>query len=159
VIEIVQHYASELIAGFAVILSAVANWRVVRAERAAAKAQKAMRRVDMLVEIERKNAAVGKLALITAQKILLLQQHPQLVGSPEEEISRLRNKIDLLQKFKDSEDEQRRVSEAADGGNDIELQSHALTDVQRLRVRMEADVEKETLVYKELIEASRRNVV
>lgn len=156
-IDIVQQYASEFIAGLAVILSAVANWRVVRAEKVASKAQKAMRRMDILVEIERKNAAVGKLALITAQKILLLQQHPHVIQSPEEEISRLRNNLDLLQKFKDSEEEQRRISEAAGGGNDIELHSKALTDVQRLRVRIEADVEKEIHVYKELLEESRRS--
>ncbi len=113
--------------------------------------------MDMLVEIERKNAAVGKLALIAAQKILLLQQHPHVIKSPDEEISRLRNNLDLLQKFKDSEEEQRRICEAAGGGNDIELHSKALTDVQRLRVRIEADVEKEIRVYKELLEESRRS--
>ena len=154
-IEIIQHYASELIAGFAVILSAAANWRVVRAERAAAKAQKAMRRMDMLVEIEYKNAAVGKLALITAQKILLLQQFPQLVSSPEEEIWRLSNNLDLLQKFKDSEDEQRRISEMAGGGIDIDVHSQALTEVRRLRIRIEADVDNEAGVYKDLLEKLR----
>jgi hypothetical protein len=150
--DFLQQHASDYIAGLAVILSAAANWRVVRAERTAKKAQKAMRRMDMLVEIERKNAVIGKLALVTAQKILLLQQHPNLVRSPEEEIGRLRNNLALLQEFKDSEEEQRRISEMADGGNDIELHGKALTDVQRLRVRMEADVEKETNTYKELLE-------
>jgi len=156
VIEIVQQHAAELIAGLAVILSAVANWRVVRAEKAVAKTQKAVRRMDMLVEIERKNAAVGKLALVTAQKILLLQQHPQLVSAPADEIGRLRNNLALLQEFKDSEEEQRHIAEAVGDGNDIELHSKALTDIQRLRVRMEADVEKETNVYRELLEQSRR---
>jgi hypothetical protein len=154
VIEIVQQYASEFIAGLAVILAAVANWRAVHAENAAAKAQKAIRRM----EIERKNAAVGKLALVTAQKILLINEYPRLVCSPEEELKRLRNNLDLLQKFNDGEEEQHRISEAAGGGNDVEIHSQALTDVQRLRVRMEADVEKETLAYKELLEESRRYI-
>lgn len=157
-IEIVQQYASEFIAGLAVILAAVANWRAVHAENAAAKAQKAISRMDMLVEIERKNAAVGKLALVTAQKILLINEYPRLVCSPEEELKRLRNNLDLLQKFNDGEEEQHRISEAAGGGNDVEIHSQALTDVQRLRVRMEADVEKETLAYKELLEESRRYI-
>ncbi len=114
-----------------------------------------MRRMDMLVEIEYKNAAVGKLALITAQKILLLQQFPQLVSSPEEEIWRLSNNLDLLQKFKDSEDEQRRISEMAGGGIDIDVHSQALTEVRRLRIRIEADVDNEAGVYKDLLEKLR----
>lgn len=155
VIEIIQQYAAEIIAGLAAILSAVANWRVVRAEKAAAIAQKAMRRMDMLVEIERKNAAVGKLSLVTAQKILLLQQYPVLVNDPAHEIGRLRNNLVLLQEFKDGEEEQRQISEAVDGENDIVLHSKTLTDIQRLRVHLEVDVEKETNVYRELLEMSQ----
>lgn len=154
-IDIIQQHAAELIAGLAVILSAVANWRVVRAENTAAKAQKAMRRMEVLIEIERKNAVVGKLTLVTAQKILLIQQQPALVSNPDHEIDRLRNNLALLQGFKDGEEEQRQISEAADGGSDIDLHSKALTDIQRLRVRLEADVEKETNVYRELLESSR----
>jgi hypothetical protein len=158
VIEVLQQYASEFIAGFAVILAAVANWRVVRAERAAAVAQKAARRMDMLIEIEQKNAVVGKLALVTAQKMLLLQRHPDLVPSPEGEMERLRNNLDMLQEFKKSEDKQRQVAEAPGVGSDIELHSKALTDIRRLRVRLEADVDKETQVYTQLLESSRGHV-
>lgn len=157
-IDVLRQYASEFIAGLAVILSVVANWRFVRAEKAATKAQKAVRRMDMLVEVERKNAAVGKLALVTAQKILLLQRHPSLVPSSEGELERLRNNLDMLQEFKQSEEEQRQIAEAAGGGNDVELHSKALTDVYRLRVRLEAEVEKETHVYSQLLEASHSHV-
>ena len=152
-IEIIQQHAAELIAGLAVILSTVANWRVVRAEKAAAKTQKTIRRMEMLVEIERKNAAVGKLALVTAKKILLLQQQPELVNNPDNEIDRLRNNLTLLQGFKDNEEEQRQISEKVDGGNDIDLHSKALTDIQRLRVRLDADVEKETNEYRDLLDS------
>lgn len=154
-IGIIQQYAAEFIAGLAVILSAAANLRVVRAEKMAAKAQKAVRRMDMLVEIERKNAAVGRLALVTTQKILLLQECPELVNDPGRELDRLRNNLDLLQELKNGEEEQRQIAEAANVGNDTDLHSRALTDVQRLRVRLETDVEKETNVYRELLERSR----
>ena len=154
-IEIIQQYAAELIAGLAVILSAAANWRVVRAEKAAEEIQKAMRRMDMLIEVERKNAAVGNLALVTAQKILLIQQQSTLVSNPDSEVDRLRNNLALLQEFKEGEEEQRQISEAADGGDDIDRHSKTLTDIQRLRVRLEADVEKETNVYRGLLEKSR----
>lgn len=156
VIEFIQQYTAELISGLAVILSAVASWRAFRAEKAAEKVQKAIRRTDMLVEIERKNAVIGKLALVTAQKILLLQRHPQLVEHAEDEISRLSNNLILLQEFMDDEEKQYQVAEAANGASDIDLHSKALTDIQRLRVRLEADVEKESDVYGELLEESRR---
>lgn len=154
-IEIIQQYAAELIAGLAVILSATANWRTVRVEKTVEKSQRAIRRMDMLVEVERKNAAVGKLALVTAQKILLLQQHSTLVSNSDNEMDRLRNNLALLQEFKEGEDEQRKISEAAGGGNNIDLYHKALTDIQRLRVHLEADVEKETNVYRELLEKLR----
>ena len=152
VIDLIRQYASELIAGLAVILSAAANWRAARAEKSSERAQKAMRRMDMLIEIERKNAAVGKLALVTAQKILLLQEYPELVTSPDREIGRLRNNLALLQEFKDGEEEQRKISEMIDGEDDIELHTKAFADIKRLRIHLEADVEKETRVYRELLE-------
>lgn len=155
VIEIIQQHAAELIAGLSAILSAAANWRVVRVEKTAGKAQKAMRRMDMLVEVERKNAAVGKLALVTAQKILLLQQHPNLVSDPDHEVDRLSNNMALLHEFKEGEEKQRRISEAEGCGDDIDLHSKAITDIQRLRVHLEADIEKETNVYRELLDKSR----
>lgn len=153
-IDFLQH-AAVFIAGLAVILSAVANWRVVRVERAAAEAQKLARRMDMLVEIEQKNATVGKLALVTAQKMLLLQRHPNLVQSPDGEMERLRNNLELLLEFKKSDEKQRQVAEDSSGGSDIELHTKALTDVRRLRIQLEVDVEKETQVYYQLLEESR----
>lgn len=157
-IDVLQQHAADFIAGLAVILSAVANCRVVRVERAAAEAQKSARRMDMLVEIEQKNATVGKLALVTAQKMLLLQRHPNLVQSPDGEMDRLHNNLELLQEFKKSEEKQRQIAEDAGGGSDIELHTKALTDVRRLRVRLEADVEKEAQVYNQLLEESRSHV-
>lgn len=153
-IESASQYIAEIISGLAVILSASAHWRVIRAEKAAEKAQKAMRRMDVLVEIERKNVAVGRLALVTAQKVLLLQQHPTLVCNFEHEMERLHNNLAILRDFKEGEEEQRQISEEACLGNDIDLHSKALTDIQRLRIHLEADVEKETSVYRELLEKS-----
>ena len=154
-IQFLQHYASELIAASAVILAAAANWRVVRAEKMVRTLQKAERRTDMLVEIEKQNAAVGKLAMITAQKFMLLQRFPQLLPFSDDEMKRLRTNLDFLSDLKSQEDEHRRIAEAAGGGNDVALHHQALADTRRLRIRLEADVEKETAHYNELLEASR----
>jgi hypothetical protein len=84
----VQQYISELFSALALILSAAANWRSARTNRESKAVKKNTRRMDMLIEIERKNSVVGKLTLVTAQKILLLQQHDSLVPSPSKEIER-----------------------------------------------------------------------
>ncbi|MBK1875210.1 hypothetical protein FE848_18520 [Marinobacter sp. 1-3A] len=154
-IEFLQQYASEFIAGLAAILAAVANWRAVRAEKMVRTIQKAERRTDILVEIEQQNAAVGKLALVTAQKVMLLQQFPELLPFTDDEIKRLRSNLNVLSDLKNQEDEQRKVAEAAGSGSDVTLHHHALADVRRLRVRLEADLEKETAHYSQLLEASR----
>lgn len=154
-IEFLQQYASEFIAGLAAIMAALANCRAVRAEKMVRTIQKAERRTDILVEIEQQNAAVGKLALVTAQKVMLLQQFPELLPFTDDEIKRLRCNLNILSDLKNQEDEQRKIAEAAGGGSDVTLHHHALADVRRLRVRLEADLEKETAHYSQLLEASR----
>jgi len=156
-VQFIQQNSAIFIAGLSVIVSAVANWRVARAERETKKIKKVIRRMDILVEIERKNAIVGKLALITAQKILLIQQFPHIDDCLEGEEIRLRKNLDILKDFKNGEEEQRELTEKVNGGNDLELYGQALTDVKRLRIRMEADLEKETGGYQELLEKSRKN--
>ena len=88
-------------------------------------------------------------ALVTAQKLLLLQDNPNLVRDSDGEIARLRNNLNLLQEFKESEREQEQLAEHT-GAEDIELHTQALADVKRLRLSIEADVDKETAVYNQL---------
>ena len=86
-IQFLQQYAAEFIACLAVLASVIANSRAERANRRAARAQeqseiaaKAARRTEMLVEIERKNAVVAKLAFITTQRIPSLQENPSIAA-------------------------------------------------------------------------------
>ena len=151
-IEYLQNYISEIFAGFAVILAAMANIRSVKSEQKVKIFEKAARRMEILVELERKNAIVGKLALVTAQKILLIQNNHDLVPSSDNEIERLKTNLEVLSEFKEKEDQDRAIFEESDGGTNIELHMQALTDIQRLRVRLEADFEKESSVYSQLLE-------
>lgn len=151
-IEAIQQYASEIISAMAVILAAAANWRAVRAEKVSKKAQKTIRRMDILLEIERKNAVVGQLALITSQKILLLQEYPQILNNSADELDRLKSNLELISELKSQEKLQQQFAETANAGNEIELYMQALTDTKRLCIRIEADLEKETRVYRELLE-------
>lgn len=155
-IEYLQTYIGEIFAGFAVILAAIANIRSVRSEKKNKIFERAARRMEILVELERKNAIVGKLALVTAQKILLIQKHHDLVPSPDNEIDRLKKNLEVLSNFKEKKDHDRAIFEASDGGTNIELHMQALTDIQRLRVRLEADFEKESSVYSQLLENAGR---
>lgn len=150
-----QQYISELFSALALILSAAANWRSARTSRQSTAVKKYMRRMEMLVEIERKNSVVGKLALVTAQKILLLQQHHALLPSSSKKIERLTGNLDMLKRFRENAEEEVHIAESACEGDSVEYHLKALTDIKRLRVRMEADVEKETATYNELLEKVR----
>lgn len=149
-LNLIQQYAAELIASLAVIVSVAANWRAVRAERKIDIAQSATRRADMLVELERKNAAVGKLALISARKLLLIQQNPGLEGLAASESERLKNNLELMKEFKACEETQRNIAEKAGCGANVDLYHQAFADVKRLRVSLEAEVEKEASVFESL---------
>ena len=99
-IEYLQNYISEIFSGLAVILAAMANIRSAKSEQKVKIFEKAARRKEILIEFERKNAIVGKLALVTAQKILLIQKHNDLVLSPDSELDRLKKNLEVLSDFK-----------------------------------------------------------
>jgi hypothetical protein len=150
----VKQYAAELIAILALIVSMLSNREARQANRRGDRldqelkiAKKAERRTEMLVEVERKNAAVGKLALIIARKIQLLQEYPDLAKKHAIEFDRLKNNLELLINLKNGEEEQRLTAEEAGGGMDIPLHQDALTNIKRLRVHLEADIDKEASVY------------
>lgn len=151
-IELTLQYASEIIAGLAIILAVAANFRTVKSEKLLKKTQRSLRRMDILTEIEKQNGVIGQLALITSQQILLLQDHPLEFEDSSSEIDRLKSNLQLLTEFKYKEKLQRKLAENTNGGNDIELHMQALTDIKRLRIRIESDLEKETIIYKELVE-------
>ena len=156
-LNLIQQYATEAIASLALIVSVEASWRVNRAERRIDAAQSAARRTDMLVEVELKNAAVGKLALICSRKLLLIQKNPALASLTISESGRLTNNLELMQEFKASEETQRKIAEEAGGGGSIDHYYQAFADVKRLRVSLEAEIEKEISVYESLADQASRS--
>lgn len=150
-IELTLQYTSEIISGLAVILAAAANWRSVKSEKLLKQTQKSLRRMDILTEIEKQNGVIGQLALITCQKILLLQKNAERFQDTSSEIDRLKNNLQLLTEFKNKEKLERELAESSNGGNDIDLHMQALTDIKRLRIRLESDLDKETRIYEELV--------
>lgn len=146
-----HQYISEIFAGFATILSAASIWRSEVTARELKLQNTASRRMNMLIEIEHKNSCVGELVLIIVQKILLLQQHPELINKPHHEIARLKNNLNRLQEFKDAEKKLIQLAESS-SANDIELNAKTLTDIKRIRIRIESDIKKETSSYEELKE-------
>ena len=154
--EFIQAHSSDFIAACAVSLSAAANWRVVRAEKKAAKAEQALNRMNLLVESERKNACVAKLMLVVAQKTLLLQRYPGLIPNVAGELDRLRNNFDFLRGLKEQEDQARRLAETGSENLDVRQFHDTLTNIRRLTVRLEGDVENETRTYNEMVAASQQ---
>lgn len=147
-----------MIAGLALLAALNSNHIAEKARRAAAKAEerieaatRAGKRTEMLSEIERKNAIVGRMLFVTARKLLILQQYPNLRDKFPGEYERLSNNVALMQEFKEVEAYQREVAEQADAGSDFLLQEKALADVKRLRLRLESEIIKESEILEGLL--------
>lgn len=153
-IEFLQNNISELFSAFALFLSAAANWRIVITNRELKRSESAARKMNILIEIEKKNAAVGKLTFTTAQKIHLIQKNPNLTLSPDIEIERLKNNLGLLQNLKESDKKQRNLAEEI---KEYGTDSHAdiSANIQRLRISIEAELEKESAIYNQMLEEAR----
>lgn len=159
-IEFVRESASELLAVLALVLAVVSNWRWVVERRKAADAErrlealeKAGRQTEYLIELEKKNAAVGQVTLVTAQKLLLLRENPGLSANLPGEQERLETNLDLMRRFRDDEEKQREIAEHPSIGSDPKLYHQALMNTRRLRVRLESEAEKEREVYRELAQS------
>ena len=153
-----QQFASEFIAGLAVIVSVIASWRASRTERLNRESSRLNRRMEVLIEIEKNNSIIGKLCLIISQKILLLRKFEDRFTDTSTEIYRLQNNLELMKEFKDNENSLRESAELDGGGKNLEEQSHALTYLRRLGVRLAGDLEKETIGYQDALDQLREPI-
>jgi hypothetical protein len=141
VVEFVQQWASELIALLALVAALASNWRAVRQNRRAVDTQrrfeqleKDSRQTELLVELEKKNSAVAQLALVTAQKLLLIREYPVLRASYPDEQERLENNLDLMQELKSGEQEVFELAENPSIGSDSTLPQRCINlDIRQRR--------------------------
>ena len=148
-IAVFEQYISEIIAGIAVVLAAVANMRVVRSERKAELTNQLARRMELLVEVERKESAFRNLEIILMKKILLLEKHPELLESPSQELKRLYRNLASVRGFQQRSIAREEIEKKITC-RDAKSYYESLTSVQRLRLKITSDVEVESNHYEEL---------
>ncbi|EID4421398.1 hypothetical protein ACEH99_004442 [Vibrio vulnificus] len=148
-LEILRENAAILISGLAVILSAAANWRSVRLNRETQLLTESLRRRDMLLEVEKSFVLERELVIVTAQKLEFIHTNSLLDVLPRE-VERLETNLDYLRKSISNQEQVRATAELS-SNKDIELYIAAVTDFQRLQIRLQSDLAKEKVSYQDLI--------
>ena len=101
------------------------------------------KRAEILELIDKKNAKIGNLQSLYGEKYYLLVQYPQIAVKYPEEIDRIRNNVNSLQKLRDQYNEERRNFELFDEKIDIPFNQNTLADIKRLLIHIEEDIVKE----------------
>lgn len=148
-LDILRENAATLISGLAVILSAAANWRSVRLNRETQLLAESLRRRDMLLEVEKSFILQRELVIVIAQKLEFIHEK-SLLGILPLEVERLETNLDYLRKSISNQEQVRATAELS-YNKDIELYTAALTDFQRLQIRLQSDLAKEQVSYQDLI--------
>ncbi|PHN84295.1 hypothetical protein CSB62_17785 [Vibrio splendidus] len=148
-LDILRENAAILISGLAVILSAAANWRSVRLNRETQLLAQSLRRRDMLLEVEKSFVLERELVIVTAQKLEFIHKSGLSDVLPRE-VGRLETNLDYLRKSISNQEQVRATAELSHN-KDIELYTAALTDIQRLQIRLQSDLAKEKVSYQDLI--------
>jgi len=88
--------------------------------------------------------------MLTAQKILLFREHPQLHDTMQEEFVRLKSNLRAVQQLADKYEEQRKGIEAINVGADVAAQEELLANIRRLTIHVEKDIAHEQALLGEL---------
>lgn len=153
VLAFIRDYKEILVSILSLIVSlaafAVAHRSLKSSETAAKENKRIMafeKRSQILEAIDKKNAKIGNLLAIYAEKLLICERHPELVPSDSGEVERIKNNIQLLQKLSAQYEYQRGFAEKIDDDGDIALNERTLADVKRLLIHLEEDIVKEERV-------------
>lgn len=101
------------------------------------------KRSEILEAIDKKNAKIGNLMAIYAEKLLLIERSSISDKLNVSERERIKNNISVLQKFSSQYDLQRSLAEQIDQDGDIAFNEKNLADIKRLLIHLEEDIIKE----------------
>ena len=157
-IELITSNVAEIMAGCALLLAISANRIAYQAKsesrevaNTAAALYKAERRTEHLVQLERKNAAQSRLQYIIVKRIKLYKEHPELEKQFPGDVERLFNNLNLVTEQLNQSRHIRDAAEQALAGDNQILHEEAFTDIKRLTVKVEKDIETEQDAYNELL--------
>ena len=157
ILEFLSANAAFLIAVVALFISLRANYTAHLAHKLNLKNKAEADRVllfekkrELLNEVDRQHTRIATLMMLTAQKILLFRESPELHDSMPEEFVRLKSNLTSVQHLDGKYEEQRRGIETIDVGADIAKQDELLATIRRLTIHLEKDIAHEQSHLEEL---------
>lgn len=111
---------------------------------------------ELLNEVDRQHIRFATLMMLTAQKLLLIKEQPQLHETIQDDFDRLKSNLSALQVI-DRYDEQRAEIEAINVGADIAMQDELLATIRRLTIHMEKDIAHEQASLNDLQARARES--
>ncbi|MCL4469665.1 MAG: hypothetical protein ACYC05_11400 [Sulfuricella sp.] len=149
-LEFLSANAALLVAVVALVISLRANYTAHQAHRLNLRSKADSDRVllfekkrEVLNEVDRQHARIATLKMLTAQKILLFRDNPDLQHMMPGELDRLRSNLTSIQTLDTKYEEQRQGLEAIDVGADIAKQEELLANIRRLSIHLEKDIAHE----------------
>ena len=108
------------------------------------------RKRELLNEVDRQHTRFATLMMVTAQKILLFREHPELHDSMQNEFTRLKSNLNTVVALDAKYEEQRMGIETISIGADIASQEELLANIRRLTIHVEKDITHEQASLDEL---------
>lgn len=155
--QFIAENAALLVAILALVISLRANYTAHLAHRLNIQKKQDADRVllfekkrELLNEVDRQHTRFATLKMITAQKILLFSEHPELRESMQSESDRLKNNLNSLMVLDERYEEKRSGIESINVGADIATQEELLANIRRLTIHVEKDIAHEQAGLEEL---------
>lgn len=101
------------------------------------------KRRELLNEVDRQHAHLSTLMMITAQKILLFHEQPDLQKTMPRELSRLMSNLRLVEDLAAKYAKKREYIESIGLGAGVEAQEGILAEVKGLTISIEKDIAHE----------------
>jgi hypothetical protein len=142
--------AALLTALLALVISLRANYTAHQAHRLNLRNKADADRVllfekkrELLNEVDRQHTLIATLMMVTAQKILLFRDHPELHDSMKDEFDRLKSNLNSVAVLHNKYEKQRKGIESINVGADIAAQEELLANIRRLTIHVEKDIAHE----------------
>lgn len=155
--EFLSTNAALLVAAIALFISLRANFLAQMAHKLNVKSRADADRIllfekkrENLNELDRRHTRMATLSLLTAQKIMLFREDPELHETMASEFARLKANLDGLQTLASNYEKQRNEIAAIDVGADIAAQDEMLANVRRLTIHLEKDIAHEQADLEEM---------
>ena len=155
--EFLANHSALLVAIVALFISLRANYIAQQAHKLNLRSKLDADRIllfekkrELLGEVDRQHTRMATLSMVTAQKILLFREHPELHESMPAEFDRLKSNLESIQTLSSGYDEQRKGIETIDVGADIAKQDELLANIRRLTIHLEKDITHEQSTLPEL---------